>query len=172
MRVNQGQASANSTEGRQCRINLVKLCVGARSVLDLESWQAEKFIGAQPFHITRMHPKRENEILNGGSLYWVIDGCIQARQRIADLDSRICDDGVRRCAIVFDRDIIRTVRRPRRPFQGWRYLEPKDSPPDLPNARGCDGSLPAWLEEKLDLIGVVPASLAPVPGNSDFALNK
>ena len=89
-----------------------------------------------------MWPKREAEVLDGGSLYWVIKGVILARQRITDLQEVNLGDGIPRCALVLDPEVIRTEAAPRRPFQGWRYLDPKDSPRDLPKGRGKDDPLP------------------------------
>ncbi|MCA8882890.1 MAG: DUF1489 domain-containing protein [Rhodobacteraceae bacterium] len=141
-------------------INLVKLCVGAEKVEDLEAWQASR--AAQmpdglPRHVTRMWPKREAALLSGGSLYWVFKGVILARQQILRLDEVIGDDGVRRCGIVMDPAVIRTRPAPRRPFQGWRYLAPEDSPSDLKDgaARQGGADLPPDLQAALADIGVL-----------------
>ena len=100
-----------------------------------------------------MWPKREAELLNGGSLYWVFRGVIGARQRILRLDEVIGQDGIRRCGIVMDEALIRTQPAPRRPFQGWRYLAPEDAPADL--ARGSVAAdLPPELSAALSEIGV------------------
>jgi len=106
-------------------INLVKLCVGTERVEDLLSWQAMRMAQSElsnPRHVTRMWPKREAELLNGGSLYWVFKGLILARQNLIRLDEVIGEDGIRRCALVLDPQIVRTESQPRRAFQGWRYL--------------------------------------------------
>ena len=68
-----------------------------------------------------MWPKREAEILNGGSIYWVIKGLIQCRQKVLRLDEVIGSDGIRRCAIVLEPKLVRTQSSLTRPFQGWRY---------------------------------------------------
>ena len=139
-------------------INLIKLCVGADSVEDQINWQAgarHKMPGGLPRHVTRMWPKRSDELLNGGSLYWVIKGLVQCRQRIVRLDEVIGNDGIRRCGIVFDPDIIRTQSAPKRPFQGWRYLQHDDAPPDLPEGRAFEDALPVELNRALAEIGVL-----------------
>ncbi len=139
-------------------VHLIKLCVGAEAVSDLEAWQATRRArGADgsPQHVTRMWPKREPEILAGGSLYWVFKGLILARQRILRLDEVIGEDGIRRCGIVLDGDIIRTQSAPRRPFQGWRYLAVDDAPPDLPKGRESEDPIPADLNRALAEIGVL-----------------
>ncbi len=138
-------------------IHLVKLCVGAGQVEDLEHWQKARAQGQhsyRPRHVTRMWPKREAKLLNGGSLYWVFKGQILARQQILQLEEVIGDYGIRRCGIVMDRAIIRTQAAARRPFQGWRYLSPEDAPADLPRARDGDDALPDMLSAALAEIGV------------------
>ncbi len=139
-------------------INLIKLSVGTESVEDLQAWHRN--VRAQggdglPRHVTRMWPKREKEILNGGSIYWVIKGVIQCRQRILRLDEVIGHDGIRRCAIVLEPELIRTVQATKRPFQGWRYLKPEDSPADLPEGRENEEALPPELAGALADIGVL-----------------
>jgi hypothetical protein len=138
-------------------INLVKLCVGIDSVEHLESYRARirKEGGpAEPRHVTRMWPRREAELLDGGSIYWVIKGVIQARQKILRLEEVIGGDGIRRCAIVMDPEIVRTGAAVRRPFQGWRYLEPADSPPDLAKDAAQIAELPVEMLTALAEIGV------------------
>ncbi|MEO8530940.1 MAG: DUF1489 domain-containing protein, partial [Deltaproteobacteria bacterium] len=106
-------------------------------------------------HITRMWPKAEKQLLAGGSLYWVIKGAVMCRQRIVRLDEVIGADGNRRCGIIMDPTVIRTASVPRRPFQGWRYLDPADSPPDLPKMREGDDVLPPGMAEELAAMGIL-----------------
>ncbi|WP_432449107.1 DUF1489 family protein [Aliiroseovarius marinus] len=139
-------------------INLVKLCVGAEKVEDLTAWQAMR-MGASgqpnPRHVTRMWPKREAELVDGGSLYWVFKGLILARQQVLRLEEVIGDDGIRRCALVLSPDVIRTESQPRRAFQGWRYLTPADAPRDLPDGGQSDDTpLPHDLAAALADIGI------------------
>jgi hypothetical protein len=101
-----------------------------------------------------MWPKREAELLNGGSIYWVIKGSIQARQKILRLDEVIGNDGIRRCAIVLEPEIVLTAAALKRPFQGWRYLKPEDSPPDLSAQRENDDALPPEMSAALADIGI------------------
>ena len=138
-------------------INLVKLCVGIDSVEHLETFRERiKNQGGPtpPRHVTRMWPRREAELLNGGSIYWVIKGIIQARQTVLQLDEVIGEDGIRRCGIVMAPEIIRTQAATRRPFQGWRYLEPIDSPADLAKGASQQDDLPPELMTALAEIGV------------------
>lgn len=138
-------------------VHLVKLCVGAESVEDLARWQAERVAedpATQPRHVTRMWPKRAEDLLAGGSLYWVIRGAILVRQRILALDTVTGEDGIERCAIRLDPGLVRTVAAPRRPFQGWRYLAPADAPRDLPQPRRGEAALPPGLAEALAEFGL------------------
>jgi hypothetical protein len=113
-------------------LHLVKLCVGADAIEDLERWRDTIAPNGQLMpHTTRMTPKRAKALLDGGSLYWVIKRVIQCRQRIMSLDEVMGEDGIRRCAIVMDPEIIRTAPGARRPFQGWRYLKAEEAPMDL-----------------------------------------
>jgi len=137
-------------------LNILKLCVGADSVEDLNQWHAAHTHLWPPgttAHVTRMWPKRESEILDGGSLYWVIKGVILARQHILRLEERNGTDGIKRCALILDAKVIRTESALRRPFQGWRYLDPADSPRDL-TSRSTDDSLPPSLAQALADIGL------------------
>lgn len=139
------------------KVHLIKLCVGAETVEDLAQWQAStraKGADGLPRHVTRMWPKRGDELLAGGSLYWVFKGSVLARQRVLRLDEVTGGDGIIRCAIVLDPEIIRTAAAPKRPFQGWRYLKPQDAPPDLPKARKGDDSLPPELDAALAELGL------------------
>lgn len=139
-------------------INLIKLSVGSETIDDLAAWQATKRAQTAeglPRHVTRMWPKREAEILNGGSIFWVIKGVVQCRQKIIRLDEVIGADGIRRCAIVSEPEIIRTQTSLKRPFQGWRYLKAEDAPPDLPAGRTAEEPLPVELNKALAEIGVL-----------------
>ena len=123
----------------------------------LAAWQATKRAQTDdglPRHITRMWPKREAEILNGGSIFWVIKGVILCRQPILRLDEYLGGDGIRRCAIVCETGLIRVAATPRRAFQGWRYLAAEDAPADLPEGRQEEEALPPELTRALADIGV------------------
>lgn len=142
-------------------LHLIKLCVGAEAVEDLIEWQAARMAedraagrAPQPVHVTRMWPKREAELLSGGSLYWVFKGLVLARQALVGLAPREGADGIRRCAILLDPTVVRTHPQPRRPFQGWRYLRPEDAPADLAVGSGASG-LPPKMMAELAQIGVL-----------------
>jgi len=139
-------------------IHLIKLCVGAETVEDLTNWQAQaraKGPDGLPRHVTRMWPKRGEEVLNGGSIYWVFKGIVLCRQRILRLDEVEGVDGILRCGIVLDPTPIRVTATPRRPFQGWRYLKPEDAPRDLKKDRLEEETLPPSMQSALAEIGVL-----------------
>lgn len=135
-------------------VNLVKLCVGVNSVAELTS-RIDSRKSTETRHVTRMWPKRSDELLAGGSLYWVIKGVIQARQTIVGLEEAIGEDGIRRCAIRLDAGLMRTTGVPKRPFQGWRYLSPDHAPPDLHRAHKAETEIPFALSTALAEIGVL-----------------
>ncbi|MEO0398897.1 MAG: DUF1489 domain-containing protein [Pseudomonadota bacterium] len=119
-------------------IHLVKLCVGANTVDDLKDWVDYRVeenkaagLGEVHDHITRMFPRRRDDVLDDGALYWVIKGVILVRQKILDLRPIVGKDGVERCAILLDPPLIPTEAHPRKAFQGWRYLSVEDAPRDL-----------------------------------------
>jgi hypothetical protein len=139
-------------------IHILKLCVGADSVEDLAEWQIGQLKRAKkakqrlnPVCGTRMWPKRLEDVLAGGSLYWVIKGVISVRQRIVAIDD-VTDDHGQRCGLYLDAHLQRTIPQPRRAFQGWRYLEPKDAPADLSEAQG-GADLPEHLRRQLVELG-------------------
>lgn len=134
-------------------LHLVKLCVGADSIEDLEAWRDTVAPGGRPMpHTTRMTPKRAAELADGGSLYWVIKRLIQVRQRIAELEEFTDEAGVKRCTLWLDPQLIRTAPAPRRPFQGWRYLKAEDAPADLSVQTGGE-ELPDALRTQLIEMG-------------------
>lgn len=144
-------------------VHMIKLCVGADSIEDLARWQkgrlaAQKSAGQKPrlFHGTRMVPKRQAEMLDGGSLYWVIKGVVQVRQRITGFGEGHKPDGTPCCLVFLDPPLIPTHPVPRRAFQGWRYLEPADAPPDL-DARTSQqlAQLPPEMRKELAELGLI-----------------
>jgi len=143
-------------------LNLIKLCVGADSVRDLEDWIKERLKDKRrrrekPEHIhrTRMVPKRAEELVDGGSLYWVIRGEIMCRQRIRDIRPFRDKDGVGRCGIVLDPKVVLVAPRPFRAFQGWRYLAAKDAPRDLDKAAPGATAMPEKLRRELRELGLM-----------------
>ena len=141
-------------------VHLIKLAVGVEDVAHLAQLQAARLqanalagLGPYPRHVTRQRPKREAELLDGGSIYWVIKGHIRARQHILGLDGLVDGEGVSRCAIVLDADLHPTRLKAHRAFQGWRYLDPAKAPPD--GTAGDSAELPDDLARALDDLGLL-----------------
>lgn len=146
----------------EAKLHLLKLSVGSENIDRLVAWQAGRSaarraegLDPRPRHITRMWPRREAEILQGGSIYWVVNGVILVRQRIEGFEEVIGEDGIRRCGFILNPDLVRTEARPRRPFQGWRYLEDADAPPDLGDRAIEEDALPDDLRQALVHFGVL-----------------
>jgi hypothetical protein len=141
-------------------LHLIKLCVGVETLDELRAWQKQRLAekkkkGQKPelVHITRQTPKRAEEILEGGSLYWVIKGQIAARQELLELRA-MTRNGVSHCGLVYDKKLVPVMRRPRSAFQGWRYFDPKDAPPDVGSVKGSKG-LPEALQQELAALGLL-----------------
>ncbi|MEL7544196.1 MAG: DUF1489 domain-containing protein [Pseudomonadota bacterium] len=139
-------------------VHILKLSVGSDSLESLEAWQRMRLRGksdGELAHVTRMFPKRRDEVLDGGSIFWVIKGVIQARQEIVDLRAVKGHDGIDRCAIVYKPELIPVRPTPRRPFQGWRYLKVDDAPVDLATGRGTSSDIPASMRLELAELGLL-----------------
>ena len=144
-------------------LHLIKLCVGVDSIADLEErirlrLKARRAAGEkkpQPVHRTRMVPKRADELIDGGSLYWVIKGQVAARQHITGIEPFKDEDGVNRCFIVLDRKVTPVMPRRMRPFQGWRYLKPQDAPADITAGLGETAEMPEELRRELRELGLL-----------------
>lgn len=143
-------------------LNMLKLCVGCDSVEDLEEWIAFRLDekrrageAIEHYHTTRMVPSRAAEITDGGSLYWVIKGIVQCRQLITEIRPFTDGEGIGRCHLVLDPEVVRTDWQPRRAFQGWRYLELSDAPVDLGNVKAGLIEMPPKLRRELADLGLL-----------------
>lgn len=135
-------------------LHLIKLCVGAESVEDLQEWVDRRMrLHGEQVHTTRMMPKRADEIVDGGSLYWVIKGSVLCRQRLLGVRPFTDAEGISRCDLILEPVIVRVQPRRKGPFQGWRYLEAKDAPPDLDS--GQTKGMPPELARELAELGLL-----------------
>jgi hypothetical protein len=143
-------------------LHLVKLCVGVETLDDLRDHIAARLAllsdqgrPVEQIHTTRMVPKRADALVDGGSLFWVIKGQVQARQRLLAIRPFTDGEGIGRCHLVLEPVLHATHWQPRRPFQGWRYLEPEDAPRDL--GADADGltDMPATLRRELAELGLI-----------------
>jgi hypothetical protein len=142
-------------------LHLLKLCVGAESIDDLERWiasrvaeRAKRGERGLSLHVTRMIPRRGAELLDGGSLYWVIRGQAAARQRLEAIEPFVDADGIGRCRLWMRPELTPVLPRSCRPFQGWRYLAAADAPPDL-GGRDDLAAMPDALRRELSGLGLL-----------------
>jgi hypothetical protein len=136
-------------------VHLIKLCVGVSEVEELAAWQARRRKQSKRvWHVTRMVPTRAAELVDGGSMYWVIRGSVLVRQRIEAVERYTDEEGIGRCKLVFDPELVPVRPVPRRAFQGWRYLSEADAPPDLPPSPAGD-ELPPKLRAELAALGLL-----------------
>lgn len=144
-------------------LHLIKLAVGCDSVKELKEWTAERMRTAKKkglpqrhVHVTRMTPKRVDDILAGGSLYWVIKGEVAAREKIIAIEPFRDKDGIGRCRLVMQPKVIAVLPRPMRPFQGWRYLADDSAPADLAKATaGAIAAMPEPMRRELRDLGLL-----------------
>jgi hypothetical protein len=144
-------------------VHLLKMAVGIESVKHLAARQRLRVIepaegaDAPPYvtHVTRHTPKRAAQLLDGGSLYWVIGRQVRARQAIVGIERLPGAGGPDRCELRLDPAVVRTVPRPHRAFQGWRYLPAPDAPADLNAAAGELAEMPPEMLAELRLLGLL-----------------
>ena len=148
-------------------LHLIKLAVGCDFVKELKSWVAERMRTAKQkglprhhIHITRMTPKRDEELLAGGSLYWVIRGEIAAREKIIAIEPFRDRDGIGRCRLVMQPKVVAVLPRPMRAFQGWRYFTEDAAPPDL----GKAGRRERCSDARADAQGIARSRVTLNPG--------
>ncbi len=142
-------------------LHIIKLSVGTDSIDDLADWIAGRRAARRGadrnvhLHRTRMIPKRVEELLDGGSLYWIIKGFVAARQKLLEIRPTTDEAGIARCYFVMDPELIPVLPRPHRPFQGWRYLRPEDAPADLTGRRAEVADMPENLRRELSEMGLL-----------------
>ena len=138
-------------------LHLIKVCVGIESIKHLAKVQKSRREGGPKavFHYTRHTPKRAEEILAGGSMYWIVKGNIAVRQRILGFTLKSFEDEGEYCGIKLDRKLVPLMPHPRRPHQGWRYFEDKDVPADLKGGARAQAALPVALLTELKSLGLI-----------------
>lgn len=145
-------------------VHLLKMAVGIESVDHLRAVQRRRLAEARKAggtgdlrHFTRNMPKRDAEVLDGGSIFWAIKGYVRVRQRIAGLERVTREDGRKRCAFILDPELVPTVLQPQKPIQGWRYLEPEAAPADLADsaASDADSAMPPEMAAELRALGLI-----------------
>jgi len=137
-------------------VHILKLSVGSASIETLAAWQTRRLAQlGKLFHRTRYAPRRAEEVLNGGSIYWVIQHFVIVRQRIIGIEPAEDPDGKRCCHLMLDPELVRTRPQPRRPHQGWRYLDPADAPRDAGAVADLDEEPPPAMAAELRSLGLI-----------------
>ncbi len=136
-------------------VHLLKLSVGSESVESLAEWQAWRLKQeGRLYHTTRMRPRRRDEVLDGGSIFWVIKGMVLCRQKVTDLEEFVDEENISRCRIMLDKRLVPVRPIPRRAFQGWRYFDVKDAPPDLSRS-AVKSDMPPQMRHELAELGLI-----------------
>jgi hypothetical protein len=142
-------------------LHLVKLCVGAQSIQDLRDWQKRRGVLCEAgypivVHYTRNRPKRWAELVDGGSLYWVIKGSILVRNPIVAVETVEREEDGKRCALVLKAEPVETLPKRHRPIQGWRYFASENAPPDRSaGVESGDFKVPPALAAELRSLGLI-----------------
>lgn len=137
-------------------LHMIKLSVGSESTESLAAWQKTRYeTHGRLWHATRMQPRRRAELLDGGSIYWVIRGIVQARQPLVDIETDVDGEGRSFTRLMLQPGLVKVLPRSHRPFQGWRYLRPEDAPADLTESGPEAGELPPGLAAELRDLGIL-----------------
>jgi hypothetical protein len=137
-------------------LHLIKVAVGCDAIEDIARFQRQRLKQrGRLFHVTRFRPKREAEVLDGGSMYWIVKGGIAVRQRIKGFEDAQWPGRGPVCLILLDRALVPTRWQPRRAHQGWRYLVPDDAPADLPKGAKGEKAPPAKMAAELRALGLL-----------------
>lgn len=137
-------------------VHLIKLCVGVDEPAELAAFQRERLERhGRIWHMTRHAPRRMEDLLAGGSIYWVIRRRIQLRQRLLGFEAAVDEEGRARCRILLDPVLVETAPYPHRPFQGWRYLRPEDAPADRATGAAATDDMPEEMVAELRALGLL-----------------
>jgi hypothetical protein len=136
-------------------LHLIKLSVGSSNLDDLRRWQAHWGATHPPLrHTTRNYPRRAAELLEGGSIYWVINRIVTARQLLVDIVEGAREDGSKGCDLLLDPVLVPVRGQFCKPFQGWRYLRGEDAPADAAESE-TRAEMPEELQRELARLGLL-----------------
>ena len=145
-----------SREGRVMTLHLIKMAVGVADLAELRKLQKlRRQQRGKSVFFTRNMPKRVEELLDGGSIYWVVKRQIAVRQRLKSFAPIVGKDGEKRVAVEYAMQLVPVMSRPCRPFQGWRYLTSEDAPKDRPAGVDSGERLPPKLAKELRDLGLL-----------------
>ncbi len=135
--------------------HLKKIAVGIESIDRLRiRQQTVKSTYGKIIHSTRNMPKQKDDLIKTGSMFWIIKRNVLVRQKIIDIVSVIRNDGSKGCEIELDKNLIRVIPTPMKPFQGWRYYATDDIPPDLNISDIENENLPEKINAELIKLGL------------------
>lgn len=135
--------------------NLKKIAVGIETIERLRIRQEMLFNAyGKILHTTRNMPKQKEQLIKTGSIFWIIKRNVLVRQKILDIISVIRDDGSKGCEIELDKNLVRVIPTPMKPFQGWRYYMVDDTPPDLNLGNLENEDLPENINSELIKLGL------------------
>lgn len=141
-------------------LHLIKLAVGVDDLAHMKVVQSarrkqRRQSPRSPHWVyTRNTPKRSEELLAGGSLYWVVRGVIRCRQELVGFEQDFDKEEARKyCRIKVRRTLVPTAPQACKAFQGWRYLTPASAPPDL--SQGDTADMPAEMAAELKRLGLL-----------------
>ena len=142
-------------------IHLLRVAVRVHSIADLRRKQDERLQErlkqgeTRLYTFTRNLPKRVDDLIDGGCIYWIIKKYIRVRQRILGVERHVNGEGRSYCAIQIDPDPIQVVARRQKSFQGWRYLKPDDIPLDLDISKSQVTDMPTEMTDELRELGLI-----------------
>ena len=142
-------------------IHLLRMAVGIESIANLKQIQSDRLIQSRVsnekklYTITRNFPKKVEDLLDGGSIYWVIKKYIRVRQSILGIERRKNKDGKPYCAIQIDPILNQVIARRQKAFQGWRYLKAEDKPIDLQISGEKVINMPVEMVDELRELGLI-----------------
>lgn len=140
------------------QLHISKVAVGCSGLEALRRRQEGRLVAAASAPsgtsfvpiVTRFRPKRAEELL-GGSIYWILQHRLTARQRILGF-ANSAGDG--RTIIELDPELVPVRPHPKRAHQGWRYLPAEDAPADLAEGDAA-GLLPPPLAQALSALALI-----------------
>ena len=142
-------------------IHLLRVAVRVHSIADLRRKQDERLQErlkqgeTRLYTFTRNLPKRVDDLIDGGCIYWIIKKYIRVRQRILGVERHVNGEGRAYCAIQIDPEPMQVVARRQKAFQGWRYLKPEDIPLDLDISETQVTDMPEEMANDLRELGLI-----------------
>ena len=139
-------------------IHLVKMAVGIGSVEHLKNIQNKLRANNNDIlhHYTRNKPKRSCELLDGGSIFWIIKGYVRVKQRIFAIDEIFDQTRKKRCIITLDSKLARVEMLAHKPIQGWRYMEDRFAPKTINEGYAASiDNFPETMVKELKSLGLI-----------------